>query len=103
MVIVGGRTDAGEPFVTTILVHGGMGATPKHDGLPCIAFPTNTAGIPVEIVEATTPVLIEEKEFIADSGGSGEYRGGLGQRIVFRFLASHPTRVSILAQRDRFA
>jgi N-methylhydantoinase B len=103
MVIMSGRTDAGDAFVTTVLVHGGMGATPRNDGLPCIAFPTNTAGIPVEIVEATTPVLVEEKEFIADSGGEGQFRGGLGQRIVLRMLSDHPTRVSILAQRDRFA
>ncbi len=103
MVIISGHNDANEAFVTTVLVHGGMGATPQGDGLPCIAFPTNTAGIPVEIVEATTPVLIEEKEFITDSGGRGQFRGGLAQRIVIRMLSSQPTRVSIMAQRDRFA
>jgi len=103
MVILSGRGNAGQAFVTTVLVHGGMGATPVHDGLPCIAFPTNTAGIPVEVVEATTPVLVEQKEFVADSGGAGQYRGGLGQRIVLRMLADQPTRVSIMAQRDRFA
>jgi N-methylhydantoinase B len=80
-----------------------MGATSQNDGLPCIAFPTNTAGIPVEIVEATTPVLIEEKEFVANSGGRGQFRGGLGQRIVLRMLAREPTLVSIMTQRDRFA
>lgn len=103
MVIISGHNDASEAFVTTVLVHGGMGATPQGDGLPCIAFPTNTAGIPVEIVEATTPVLIEEKEFVADSGGRGRFRGGLAQRIVIRMLSNQPTRVSIMAQRDRFA
>jgi len=32
------------------------------------------------------PVLVEEKTFLADSGGAGETRGGLGQRVRFRKL-----------------
>jgi 5-oxoprolinase (ATP-hydrolysing)/N-methylhydantoinase A len=31
-------------------------------------------------------VLVEEKTFLPDSGGAGETRGGLGQRVRFRKL-----------------
>ena len=30
-----------------------------------------------------TPVLYEARELIPDSGGAGEFRGGLGQDLVF--------------------
>ncbi len=103
VIRVSGRGDDGEPFMATILMHGGMGASAHKDGLPCIAFPTNTQAIPIEIIETTCPMLVEEKEFITDSGGAGRYRGGLGQRVVFSMLADQPIAVSIKGQRDRFA
>mgnify|MGYP003352386534 CR=1 FL=1 len=34
---------------------------------------------PVEITETLAPVVIWSKEYRQDSGGAGEYRGGLGQ------------------------
>jgi len=36
--------------------------------------------------EQRTPILVECKELIPDSGGWGEHRGGLGQRVVLRKL-----------------
>ena len=32
------------------------------------------------------PILVEEKEFLTDSGGPGRQRGGLGLRMAFRGL-----------------
>lgn len=90
----------GTPFVMTILVMGGFGARRGRDGLACVAFPTNTRTVPVEIVESAAPLLIDEKHLLAGSGGAGEFRGGLGQRITVRCLAER-AHASIIAQRLR--
>ena len=37
--------------------------------------------MPVEATEQAGPVIIWRKELRTDSGGSGEYRGGLGQHM----------------------
>jgi N-methylhydantoinase B/oxoprolinase/acetone carboxylase alpha subunit len=61
---------------------GGMGARPGKDGLATTAFPSGVGGIPVEVTETQAPLVFWHKEFLADSGGAGRYRGGLAQRIV---------------------
>jgi N-methylhydantoinase B len=61
---------------------GGMGARTGKDGLATTAFPSGVGGIPVEVTETQAPVIFWHKEFLADSGGAGRYRGGLAQRIV---------------------
>ena len=60
---------------------GGTGARPAKDGLSATAFPSGVRGIPVEASEAITPVVFWRKEFREDSGGAGQWRGGLGQII----------------------
>jgi N-methylhydantoinase B len=53
-------------------------------------MPVNCSSIPVEIMEARTPVLFEHKRILPDSGGAGRYRGGLGQEISVRILSDVP-------------
>ena len=48
------------------------------------AFPSGVWGSQVETAEAVAPVLITRRELRTDSGGAGETRGGLGQRIELR-------------------
>ena len=61
---------------------GGTGARPGKDGLTTTAFPSGVGVVPVEITETKSPLVFWLKEFLPDSGGAGEFRGGLGQRIV---------------------
>lgn len=77
----------GEMFAVSVIAAGGFGARASKDGISCVAFPTNTETIPVEMVESTSPLLFEQKELITDSGGPGQWRGGLGQRVSVRSLA----------------
>jgi N-methylhydantoinase B len=42
---------------------------------------------PVEVLETKAPLLIERYGLRQDSGGPGEYRGGLGVTRVYHFLA----------------
>ena len=38
-------------------------------------------------MEVRCPLIVEEVEYLPDSGGPGRWRGGLGTRTVFRMLA----------------
>ncbi len=72
-----GTTD----FTSLNVVLGGMGARPGSDGLSTTAFPSGVGAVPVEAAEVAAPLIYHAKEFVADSGGAGEYRGGLSQRL----------------------
>ena len=61
---------------------GGAGARPIKDGLSATPFPSGVRNVPVEVLEAITPIVIWRKEFRPNSGGAGKFRGGLGQRMV---------------------
>jgi N-methylhydantoinase B len=45
------------------------------------AFPSGVRTIPVEATESVAPVMFRRREFREGSGGTGKYRGGLGQVI----------------------
>lgn len=69
------------PFTSLNVALGGMGARPVTDGLSTTAFPSGVGSVPVEAAEVGSPVIYHSKEFVCDSGGAGQYRGGLGQQI----------------------
>ncbi|MFK7853110.1 MAG: hydantoinase B/oxoprolinase family protein [Granulosicoccus sp.] len=69
------------PFTSLNVVLGGMGARPSLDGLSTTAFPSGVGSVPVESAEVAAPLIYHSKEFVADSGGAGKYRGGLSQRV----------------------
>jgi N-methylhydantoinase B len=74
------RTD-GAPFNVMSVGLGGAGARPTKDGLSTTAFPSGVGGIPIEVTESQAPLVVWHKEWLADSGGAGRWRGGLAQRI----------------------
>ena len=41
---------------------------------------------PIEILEMSFPLRVEEYALVPDSGGAGTWRGGLGVRRVWRVL-----------------
>jgi N-methylhydantoinase B len=90
-------------FVTVFFAAGGTGARPNKDGLSCHSFPSGIATTPVEVIEATSPLVIRRKELRPDSGGPGRYRGGLGQTIEVEVRTGEPFIVSSLSDRMKFA
>ena len=70
---------AGTQFMVMSFHSGGAGARPHQDGLSATPFPSGVRNVPVEATEAITPLVIWRKELRQDSGGTGQYRGGLGQ------------------------
>ncbi len=73
--------DGGAHFALELVYNGGTGARPSLDGLSATAFPSGVWGSQIETTEAVAPVLITKRELRTDSGGAGQYRGGLGQHI----------------------
>lgn len=84
-----GTREDGSPFALLFFNPGGLGARANDDGIPTVSFPPNRWNIPVEVVENILPIAVLEKELLTDSGGPGKFRGGLGQRVVFRLLSGH--------------
>lgn len=101
-VLLGGRGVGGGPeFVVNPFYTGGAGARPGKDGLSCTAFPSGVRNTPVEINEASAPVVIWRKEYRIDSGGAGRLRGGLGQRLEFGHAEGAAFAVSKMFDRVR--
>jgi N-methylhydantoinase B len=82
-VFYGKRNDA-RPWHSVIIRGGGMGAGSANDGNYVYIFPANGANTPVEIFESDTPLIVEKRELLADSGGPGRMKGGLGKRELFK-------------------
>lgn len=77
---------------------GGQGAGAFSDGNSGLLYPTSAGNTSIEMFEVRTPMLVEEKRFLPDSGGAGRHRGGLGQAVVVRKLKDDglPAQVTAL-------
>jgi len=78
---------------------GGSGARPSLDGMNATAFPSGVMTMPVEATEHTGPVIIWRKELRPDSGGAGQYRGGLGQYMEVGAAQGHEFYFSAMFDR----
>jgi len=102
-----GRRNDGRPWHSVIIRGGGMGASATADGHYVSIFPANGANTPVEIFESDTPLIVEKRELLADSGGPGKTKGGLGRRVVFRvpddaYAPIPPVNLGIQSGRYRY-
>ena len=78
---------------------GGSGARPHLDGMNATAFPSGVMTMPVEATEQVGPVIIWRKELRPDSGGTGQYRGGLGQYMDVGAREGHEFDISAMFDR----
>jgi 5-oxoprolinase (ATP-hydrolysing)/N-methylhydantoinase A len=65
---------------------GGQGGSAHSDGKSGLLWPTSAGNTSVELFETRAPVLVLEKNYVADTGGPGLHRGGLGQVVRVRKL-----------------
>jgi N-methylhydantoinase B len=99
--VIDGRTTAGELFQHIESAAGGWGAAHDRDGggpFRSMAH-GDTMEVPVELQEASHPYLIEYVRLRQDSGGAGQFRGGLGIEKAYRMLV--PGRVTTSIERTR--
>jgi N-methylhydantoinase B len=108
MQVFYGKRGNGQPFHTVLIRGGGLGAGAERDGEGCFIFPANGANTPVEILESDSPLIVERRELLPDSGGPGKRRGALGRREVFRvpddaYAPRGPVQMALQSGRFRLA
>ena len=91
------------PFTLTVFQVGGTGARPTKDGLSAVGFPSGVAGVPAEVIESLSPVVLKRRQLRPDSGGAGTWRGGLGQLTEFTRRGDGKWSVSSIADRTHYA
>jgi N-methylhydantoinase B len=79
---VGKHYHTGQSFVVSNNEGIGWGATRTHDGSTALQHPSTSTvrNTPIEVLERQANLFHEELALIPDSGGIGQYRGGLGVR-----------------------
>ncbi|HZO39963.1 MAG TPA: hydantoinase B/oxoprolinase family protein, partial [Methylomirabilota bacterium] len=76
----------GQFFLMREVLGGGSGGRYYADGSDTIHIVPDSKNLPVEFVESRYPVRVEHLGVRVDSGGAGEFRGGLGYRKDIRVL-----------------
>ncbi len=98
-----GEENDGRVFNAHLFCGGGRGATSQNDGMGLNMFPSSASNVPVEVFEVSSPALIEAKELIPDSAGSGKFRGSPGQRVVLGKLPSHAAPLNLYIHPNRLS
>jgi N-methylhydantoinase B len=93
----------GRPFTFFQTSAGGTGARPNQDGLDNTSFPSGVAGVPAEVIESLTPLVIHERAIRPDSAGAGRFRGGLGQSMRIGIRSQQPWTIAALFDRIKFS
>ncbi len=110
-----GGTPAGSPDYVIVIMHSldpktgkvvlctdglgvGQGARPFADGLDVI-YSRRQKNYPMEFLEGTYAMRIERFDIAPDSGGPGQFRGGLGIIRDYRMLADKVTLATRMANR----
>ncbi len=89
-----------EPYAFYETQGGGFGGRAGKDGLDGVhVHMSNTMNTPAEVLETAYPLRIARYELRADSGGAGEFRGGLGLRRDIT-VRDHTATFSLLADRQ---
>ena len=103
MIMSGADTARNREFIYVSPYAGGWGAGCRHDG----TFPLmmleggRMRNVPCEVVEQLYPLRVESYALRPDSGGPGEWRGGLGIQTDLLVLAPE-LRLSVAMDRHRF-
>jgi N-methylhydantoinase B/oxoprolinase/acetone carboxylase alpha subunit len=82
----GGR--GAKPYVVGDMVAGGTGASARGDGVDSLdALTSNSMNLPAEAIELEAPIRVHRFALRSDSGGAGQFRGGLGVEREYEVLA----------------
>jgi N-methylhydantoinase B len=93
----------GEPYAFYETQGGGFGGRAGKDGMDGVhVHMSNTMNTPAEVLETAYPLRVLRYSLRPDSGGAGEFRGGLGLRRDIQ-VRGHEARFSLLADRQQHA
>lgn len=90
------------PFTALYFAAGGYGALKDLDGWSTLPHPSNMAVVPVEVWETLTHTSVVSKRLRPDSGGPGQWRGGLGQTVELRNDSGHLLTLLGMGNRTEF-
>ena len=76
------------PYLMREVLGGGSGGRYYADGEDTIHVVPDSRNLPAEFTEARFPLLVERLGLAVDSGGPGQFRGGLGYEKVLRMRAT---------------
>jgi N-methylhydantoinase B len=76
----------GAPYLMREVLGGGSGGRYYADGEDTIHVVPDSRNLPTEFTEARFPFLVERLGLAVDSGGAGQFRGGLGYEKHIRML-----------------
>ena len=99
---VQGRHRDGGDVSSLFFLAGGLGAMHGLHGRDVTPAPSNMTVVPTEIWESRTSMTVESREVLAGTGGAGRWRGGDGQKVVFRNDTGHPLEFALMGQRTSF-
>lgn len=98
-LVLSGTDETGGYFVDYETYAGGTGARPTHDGLDSVRIHASGASnLPVEALELAFPLRVERYQLREDSGGPGQFRGGMGVRRDYVMLRD--AEVSLSGERQ---
>jgi N-methylhydantoinase B len=76
----------GRPYLMREVLGGGSGGRYYADGEDTIHVVPDSRNLPTEFTEARFPFRVEKLSLAVDSGGAGQFRGGLGYEKHIRML-----------------
>jgi N-methylhydantoinase B len=102
-LMMGGRNPrTGEDWAYYETIGGGYGGRPGMDGVDAIQVNmTNTLNTPIEVMEHYYPIQFASYRIRDNSGGKGEWRGGMG--IERSITAKSRVEVALLGDRCRIS
>jgi N-methylhydantoinase B len=98
IAIQGQDPRSGRPFIWHMFqARPGGGASVAGDGWPAAGEWQAAGGIKfgsIEVTEVRFPLLFRRHEFLADTGGDGQHRGGVGATLEFVVETREPARAN---------
>lgn len=92
VVAFGGMNADGKRYIVGELIAGGSGAADGLDGVDVVdTDASNCMNLPAEAMEMEAPIRLHRVALRRDSGGAGEFRGGLGVVREYEILADGVT------------
>ena len=100
---LGTHPETGLPWLEAHNEAVGFGAFEGNDGEDGIMHLSEPGcrNNPIEVMETKGPWLIENYSFLPDTGGPGEFRGGVGVTRSYRFL--HPSQLLCIVKKTKTA
>lgn len=96
-----GLDENGRSYILMEVVCGSRGGRPNKDGIEGINnLNQNLSNTPVEALEADFPVRVNQYGFVPDTGGAGQYRGGMSLVREWEYLTD--AMLQVRADRCRF-